>query len=250
MLGHSMAAHRRGTGCPGHHPGAAGSPGCSCTWGTSGPRARWSGPAPASARTHGQPPGRCCNLGESTGLSAQWDGTHQLGTATPAGSVPVWRHSVGPEGAGKGADTSVRAEAPLLVSVVVAGGGTPELAVLPALAGAGAVGLPQEGEGEDARVPLGVAADHRCVCSAVSVGLALAPGHASRTPGQPKTPRAPTPCTVAGDRPPRAPHPHSHLGWGRSHTSYLGRSWRWWHTSGSRQSARLWCRHRRRCPQR
>lgn len=78
-------------------------------------------------------------------------------------------------GHGQGAGTSVRAEAPLLVSVVVAGGGTPELPVLPALAGAGAVGLPQEGEGEDAGVPLGVAADHRCVCNAASEGLTPAP---------------------------------------------------------------------------
>lgn len=88
---------------------------------------------------------------------------------------------VGPEGVGRGAGTSVRAEAPLLVGVIVAGGGTPELAILPALAGAGAVRLPQEGEGEDARVALGVAADHRCVCSAVSVGLALA------MPAEPET---------------------------------------------------------------
>lgn len=183
-----MAAHRRGTGCPGHHPGSAGSPGRSCTWGTSRPRAHWSGPAPASAQTRGQPPGRCCNLGESTGLSARQDGTHRPGTVTPVGSAPAWWHGVGPEGAGRGAGTSVRAEAPLLVGVVVAGGGTPELAVLPALAGAGAVGLPQEGEGEDARVPLGVAADHRRVCSAASAGLALAPGRASRTPGQPRDP--------------------------------------------------------------
>lgn len=94
--------------------------------------------------------------------------------------MPAWQHGVGKEGVGRGAGTSVWAEAPLLVSVVVAGGGTPELAVLPALAGAGAVGLPQEGEGEDARVPLGVAADHRRVCSAASVELAPAPRTAPR----------------------------------------------------------------------
>lgn len=77
------AAHRRGTGCPGHRLGAAGSPGRSCTWGTSAPRARWSGPAPVSAQTRGQPPRRCCNLRESTGLSAQRDMTCSLGTCGP-----------------------------------------------------------------------------------------------------------------------------------------------------------------------
>lgn len=85
---------------------------------------------------------------------------------------------------GSTGSTSVRAEAPLLVGVIVAGGGTPELAILPALAGAGTVGLSQEGEGEDTRVSLGVAANHRRVCSKVSVRLSLAPGCTGQKPGQ------------------------------------------------------------------
>lgn len=193
------AAHRRGTGCPAHRRGAAGSPARSCTWGTSAPRARWSGPFPVSAQTRGQPPGRCCNLRGSSGLSAQGD------THGPAAPLATSRHGVGPssaqEGTGRRAGTSVRAEAPLLVRVVVAGGGTPELPVLPALAGAGAVGLPQEGEGEDAGVPLGVAADHRCVCNAASEGLTPAPQvptpQHSWGPGSPTGPLCPHPARTS-----------------------------------------------------
>lgn len=143
-----------------------------------------------SAQTHGQPPGRCCNLGESTSLSTWQDGTHWPETATPV-------ESVGPEGA----STSVWAEAPLLVGVIVAGGGTPELAILPALAGAGAVGLPEEGEGEDTRISLGVATNHRRVCSAASVGLALTPAH----PARPRTAPGPLRCPISWG----LPTPHS-----------------------------------------
>lgn len=54
----------------------------------------------------------------------------------------------------------VRAKAPLLVCIVVAGGGAPELPVAASLGGAAAVRLAQEFEGEGARVALGVPSNH------------------------------------------------------------------------------------------
>ena len=59
--------------------------------------------------------------------------------------------------------TLIRAEAPLLVSVEVGGGGAPELPITAALSGAGRVFLAQEDEGEDAQLPRRVALGHRRV---------------------------------------------------------------------------------------
>lgn len=67
-------------------------------------------------------------------------------------------------GSGGQVRTLVRTEAPLLVRIVVAGGGAPEPPVLAPLRGARAEGLAQEGEGEGAGLPLGVATNHSCVC--------------------------------------------------------------------------------------
>lgn len=57
--------------------------------------------------------------------------------------------------------TLVRAEAPLLVSVKVRSGGAPEVPISAALPGARRVLLAQEDEGEDTRLPSGVAPGHR-----------------------------------------------------------------------------------------
>lgn len=56
--------------------------------------------------------------------------------------------------------TLVRAEAPFFVRVIVACRATPQLAVTSALAGAGVVLFAEEGEGEVAGLPLGIATYH------------------------------------------------------------------------------------------
>lgn len=56
--------------------------------------------------------------------------------------------------------TLVRAEAPFFVRVIVACRAAPQLAVTSALAGAGVVLFAEEGEGEVAGLPLGIATCH------------------------------------------------------------------------------------------
>lgn len=65
--------------------------------------------------------------------------------------------------------TSFRAEPEGFVCVVVVGGGTPAVAVIPALGGASVITLPLEGEGEFTRSALCVATQGEEHCN-INVG--------------------------------------------------------------------------------
>lgn len=97
---------------------------------------------PGHGRTREQPQGTGCILEERESLRCEpW----VVLPALAAHYTQPQNHRTLP--------TLVRAEAPLLVSVEVRGGGAPEVPIAAALPGTGRVLLAQEDEGEDAQFP-------------------------------------------------------------------------------------------------